>query len=472
MYLLRLALLTLLAVVTVTPVASAADLSGRIQRIRIRDKDKDAFEYRTLVQTESGDPSGTGSMDVTVTGLETGDTSVVKTKSKKTQVLATATARFARNKPYEKKYTVIVSMRSLAAPTVTVPWTVQLDRCEADCLWTEDTLPDGTAVRVRLTTTEERGGSDELTADLRVAPAGSPEWTFASVQFETVDELADEVVAGDLGEGPVYRTNWRSKRWSTADDAVQIDVALLNPDGSTDAASDFAVLELGDGSGLVEATIQPRALGGYTADFWTQATPDAPVGSVFAEVSDADTDEVLGELDLDSPAETTAILSTALPAALVPGQPVTGTVTLYAGSKLYLAESLSFELVPGTLDLASASTGPVALHQAGVYALADGSFELAFSVVGDAAELITHAVVVINMAVGSWSILDAAVETQWQRWSGVVQTSATPKSFGVDAQVRDLDGGWIDGWTFDVQAQFGTGTRSTAGSSSTKAELL
>ncbi len=471
MHLLRLALLTLLAVVTVTPVASAADFSGRIRRIRIREE-TGGTSFRTLVQTESGDPSGTGSMDVSVTGLETGDTSVVKTKSKETQVLATATASFARAHPYEKKYTVIVSMMRLADPTVTVPWTVQLDRCAADCPWIEDTLPDGTAVRVRLTTTEQLDGSDMLSADLRLVPGDVVTWTYGSVQFESADELGDEVVAGDLGEGPVYRTDWRSKRWSSADDAVQIDVSLLNPDGSTDAATDFAVPELGDETGLVEATIQPRAAGGYTADFWTQATADAPVGSVFAEVSDADTDEVLGELDLDSPAETTAILSTALPAALVPGQSVTATVTLYAGGKLYLAESLSFDLVPGTLDLSSASDGPVALHRAGVYALADGSFELAFSVVGDAAELITHAVVVVNVAVGSWSILDAAVETQWQRWSGVVQTSAAPKSFGVDAQVRDLEGFTIDGWNFDVRARLGFGTRQTASQADGRTELL
>ncbi len=471
MHLLRLALLTLLAVVTVTPVASAADFSGRVHRIRIREE-QGGTSFRTVVNTDSGDPSGTGSMDVTVHGLSTGETSVVTARAKKTRVLATATATFARAQPYEKKYTIIASMRGVADPVQTFSWSQVLDRCAADCPWTEDTLPDGTAVRVKLTATEQPDGSDSLSADLRLVPGDVVTWTYEGVQIAAVDTTSEEVVAADLGEGPVYRTRWLSKPWSTTDDAVQIDVALLNPDGSTDSVSDFAVLDLGGETGLAEATIKPRARGGYKANFWTQATGDVPVGSVFAELTDADTDEVLGELDIDSPAETTAILSAGLPAALVPGQLVTGTVTLYAGTKVYLAEALSFDLMAGTLDLAFPSDGPVALHRAGVYALADGSWELAFSVVGANAELITHAVVVVNTAPGSWSIVNAAIESLWQRWSGVVQTDAAPQTFGVDAQVRDLEGVPVDGWVFDVQARFGTGTRSTAGNANNRAELL
>lgn len=465
-------LLTLLAAV---PDAHAADFSGRVRRIRIRENNNDS-NFRTIVQTESSDASDPGSVGITITGLETGEQATPTTTAKKTRVLATATASFSRVRPIETKYTMTAQMRGVADPTLVYDWVVELDRCQADCPWFEEILDDGTVAGVKLTVTEEADGTESVAAELRLVPQDHMIWTFSHDQRIAVDDadgdgVPDETVDADLGEGPVYRTRWASTRWSTPDAALQIEATLTNPDGTVDSLSDFAVLDLGGETGLVEASIKPRKRGGYKVNLWTQATADAPVGSVFAEVSDADSDEVLAELDLDAPVETTAILSSALPATLLEGEKVAATVTLYAGAETLLSTSLSFVLAEGLLDASFTDDGIVALHKAGLYVADDGTYELAFSVTGTDAELVTGAVIDVSTRTTLDSV-DGAVESVWQRWTGVVDTDTTPESFSFDTEVRDGDGVGVDGWAFDIQAQFGTGTRSTAGQANNKAELL
>ncbi len=465
---------TLLTVLAATPDAHAADFSGRIRRIRIRENQNDT-SFRTIVSTESGDPSDPGSVEVAVEGLESGETSVVAGTAKKTRVIAHASATFARVRPIETVYMMTAQMRGLADPTLTLDWTVELERCEADCAWTEEVLDDGTVARARLTVTEQADGTEQLTTDLRLVPEGDLDFSLESVLLASDDAdgdgVADESVEGDLGEGPLYRTRWISKKWSTTDDAVQLDATLANPDGTVDSLTDFAVLDLGGETGLVEATIQPRRKGGYKVNLWTQATADAPVGSVFAEVSDSDSDDVLAELDLDAPVQTTAILTASLPPSLLDGEKVTATIWLYAGEEELLGEALTFVLADGVLDASFTEGSRVELHKAGVYALDDGSYELSFSVVGADADLVSSGYVDISARSTAGGV-DAAVELVWQRWTGVVDTDAAPESFGFDAEVRDGEGVGVDGWVFDIQAQYGTGTRSSAGRSNHKAELL
>lgn len=464
----------LLAVLSASPDAQAADFSGRVRRIRIRENNNDS-NFRAVVQTESGDPADPGSLAVAVEGLESGKTWTLSAKAKKTRVLATATASFARPRPIETVYTMTATMRGLADPTTTSSWSLSLPRCEADCAWTEEVLADGTVARARLTVTEEADGSEALSAELRLLPQGELDLSLEGVLLESDDAdgdgLADESADADLGEGPVYRTRWLSEAWSSTDDALQLEAVLTNPDGSTDSLADFAVLDLGGETGLAEAAVKPRRKGGYKVSLWTQATGDAPVGSVFAELSDADTDEHLGELDLDAPVETTAVLTAALDPSLSQGEKVGLTVHLYAGEELLLSEPLTAVLAEGLVDATFSEGGAVALSKVGLYPTDDGGLALSFSVTGADADLVDLSVVDLTSRTAEGSY-EATVELLWQRWAGVLDTDASPEALGFEAEVRDPDGVSIDGWVFEVQARYGTGTRSTAGTAKQKAELL
>ena len=471
-------LLTLLAV---SPDANAADFSGRIRRIRIREA-SDNSSFRTIVQTESGDPTDPGSLEVTVTGLDTGKEITLSGTAKKTRVLATATGSFSKVRPIETKYTMTAQMRGVQDPTLTYDWSVELERCTADCAWTEEVLKDGTVAGVKLTVTEEADGSESFSAQLRLVPGDQVTWTStSSLELSTPDEdgdgVPDETAKGDLGAGPVYRTRWATPSRYTFDDSagqdssVGILAVLTNPDGSTDSFADFAVLDLNGETGLAEATIKARKKGGYKVNLWTQATADVPVGSVFVEVSDSDSDEVLGELDIDAAVETTAILTAALPSTLVEGEKVAAAVVLYSGEEKVVSENLTFVLAEGTLSATFTEGGTVSLYKAGVYLADDGTYELSFSVVGSDAELVDSGFVDVSARTTAGSV-DATVETLWQRWTAVLDTDSAPETFGFDAEVRDSEGVSVDGWVFELQAQFGTGTRSTASSAGSKPELL
>jgi hypothetical protein len=463
-------LLTLLAAV---PEAHAADFSGRIRRIRIRENQNDT-SFRTIVQTESGDPDDVGELSVTVESLDSGETSTVTARVKSTRVLTTATLT-GRVRPLEDIYNITATMRSVADPTLTTDWTVDLDRCESDCAWTEEVLDDGTVARARLSVVPQEDGTEDVTIDLRLVPGNTIEWYHEGVAVAgddaDKDGVSDESFDADLGGGPIFRTRWITKPWSTTDGAVQLDATLTNPDGTTDTFTDFVVLDLNGETGLVEATIKERRKGGYKVNLWTQATADAPVGSVYAEVSDTESEEVLAELDLDTPVETTTILVAALPSSLIEGEKVATTISLYAGDEELLSESLTIILAEGTLTTTFAEGGSVALHKAGIYVTEDGDYELAFSVIGADAELVDSAFVDISTRTTVGSV-DAAVETLWQRWAGVVKTDEAPETFSFDAEVRDGDGVSVDGWSFDIQALFGTGTRSTTTQANNRAELL
>lgn len=472
---------TVLPLLLAGPPAHATEAPGRIRRIRIREQ-ADGANFRAVVQTESGDPTDPGALSVTVSGLETGATATLSGRARSTRVMATGTASWAgKARPIEHLYTMTAQMRGVADPTQTYDWTAEIARCTADCAWAEELLGDGTVAQARVTFEVADDGSDTLVADLRIIPPsgsrGAVAWTLDGVVFEgddvDGDGVADEAAEASLGTSLVYRTRWTTPNLPDdgLDAALQIDATLTNPDGSIDALTDFTVLDLGGETGLLEASSRARRRGGYRIDLYTQSTGDDPVGSVFAEITDADSDEVLGELDLDTASETVSILTARLPSTLVSGERVGATVTLYAGDQPLLAEALTFSVTAGTLSATFGDSADLALHVAGIYALDDGSFELSFSVVGTDAVWVDAAVVELSARMTAGTV-DGAVESRWQRWTGVLDTAATPSRLGLDVEVRGDDGVGLDGWEFDIQAQYGTGTRSSAGQARQKAELL
>jgi hypothetical protein len=463
------------------PIADAADFTGRIRRIRIREDQNDT-SVRTIVATESGQPADFSTLDVAVMDLGSGEVHALSGTPRTTTAHAIARGALPkRPRPLEKVYTITASMRPVGDPTATSFVSFDVRDCGNDCV-REQTLENGAVLGVRLRSEVHPDGSEDLTASLRVvrgssATAGrfdAAEWVIDgfTIGGEDVDGdgIPDASADLDLGEGTVYRTRWATPLWPAAT-AVEVQATLTNIDGSSDSFTDFQMLDLMGETGLAEAAIRPRNRGGYKLNLWTQATGDVPVGSVFAEVSDSESDEVLAQLDLDSPVETTTIVVATLPSTLTPGERVSAAPVIFDGTAYYDLPPFTFQATPGLVDATFGGEGAVRLFKAAVYEADDGSYELAFSLVGEDAERVESATVSVNARTTAGSV-DAAVETRWQRWTGVFTPDAEAETFGLSTQVRDGEGNTVDGWDFDIQARFGFGTRSTASQADGKSELL
>lgn len=449
-----------------------ADAADRVRRIALTT----TSTVQPVVRTEASAPPSAQSVTLTAEGLETGTTATLNLAAKSTRRVIEAQGVLASDVGQPTTVTATIRVRYHDLTTAIV---IDSDVCTAACPFTEAVAEDGTLVRVRPLVGEATADFNISLEAQIVPPSMRADFTTgywvgdASVSLAwdgdgdgELDQTEDLTVTDDS-----FRTRWVGKKgFAPTDDAWQLDAAFKTASGVT-TATDFAVVNLDGATGLLEGGVRDRAAGGQKLVLWTWSEADAPVGSVAAGIGDADTQSALAEVESAEAADSTAILAAEL-AALKDGQKAEVTVSAYAGDKLLGTEALVVTVQDGVATDAVRADGgaPKLVHRVVVDHGAKGS-TLSFSLAGAEAELATQAKVVVAVN-GTKQEASAPLEGTFQRWVMPFDGGEGVETYEIDAEVRGEDGIDLDGWVFEAQAGFGTGTRSTASQANNKAELL
>ncbi len=462
--------LTSLFALSLLPDATAADFTGRVRRIRIRENQTDT-SFRAVIATE-GD---TSPVDTSVSfTAEDEDTGAVVDGACTLQAL-------------RREDTIAWSATTKGTPAY-VSLTNGTDTYATDLAvgaWSEVDLKDGTVLRLRVDAGE---GGYTLTGELVGTKSGGVSAVHKGATFATsvaTDESGSVVLVGGKlfdGSGETWTGRWVSAkvdgegfggralvdaRWRDYGDRVLDD-------------EDDSLIFLGaaEGTGVVEASIgRINARGVQRLTVYTVGAAGEAPDTLDITVEDADSGTEVATGELAQAVETTRIFT--VPALEL--DPTTATVAevhVLAGDEDIVAGTVTLPAVGAVVTADSSSELLINLHKLATYDNGDGTTEVSFSLGGSYGADDVQVYVLFSAgcdptdaSCGAVSY-DAVDDGSFERWVLPFKGDPNAATYGVGVDVRGADGEIVDATVFEATAGFGFGTRSTAGQAHGKTELL
>lgn len=484
--------LALLIALAGTNTAIASDFNGKIKRIKIKESSSTTNVYLPIsVVTGSGSPS-------------MGHTVTVDLKSEQGQIPVKfqKTGRLARHLDGSTTYSGLVGRAFLVQGSY-LGWdgrqqgfSLQIPVCRNHCPWAEVDQPDGNLLRARVVL-RNRGDLDvalQFHAPIKGDEGAADTLPHGPVAVAVTNPAdpgrAAKVLLEGASDGESYETTWdfalvESKIPGDAGE-VLARVAFWGPVGPGDPRftpydeqKSVLFLQAPPASIYQVESLPGRAV--TRLEVLTFAPGASPAGTLEAEVEDARTGELLAAPESNEPEETVGILEArGLTFEKAPeGVLYKAEIVLYSGKEPVAVQSvlLAFNGKPWTGEV-EPWEGSAAIRKIRTAPARDGSWTVDLSVEGDWAAAVDGAGIRLEATLGAplpktreaW----ASLAGQFLRWVLPFRNGTSgAEAYGVGLRwTDDVRGVLLDTIDFEIQANLGTGTRTTSTQASTKAELL
>lgn len=474
----RALLVTLTLALAATP-AAASDFNGRIKKVRVKESSSGSNIYAITVvggsESPEVKPEAEKDLELALSAADGRLRSLVPDAPTgvRRQVTLAGTWPGTRASSYTVKGSVPVG-REVVGFVATLP------ACARDCAWIDTKASDGTALRLRAVT-HPAGRNPEVTVELE--HVGADAKGIARVQQGgaytlTLADARSSLTLAAGAEADTFLTHWdavvKDVAWATL-----ATVTLRRPDGTADKVEQPLFLGARPGTAATAVAVAPQGRDGrrLTVTTWAEAGDD--VEAVSAEVGDAASFADVAARVTTTADSTVALLTTQgtsfAGAAKDAGYAL--AVTLLAGDVVVGTSTGEVGLRPDVVFGAFARDGATGVRKLVAEPSPDGTWGFALSVDGPEADVVDRVEVTLTplgaAPAPKLATLGGDLDGRWQTWVLPFRDPASGAvRYDVRVDVEGVGGVALDGIDWEVEANLGTGTRTTTGQASNKAELL